>query len=275
MLLPRILSAVVLVPLVLFLVYLGGRPFALLVAIAAAWCVIEYARLMELGGFRPVWPMALAGAVGLAAAPDLPGAHLGGLALAATILGPGVYLLIEGAEPQRVLRDWASTVFGALLVGWPLAQAVSLRTAPGEGAVLWGLPLERGALLVLVVLTCTWASDTAGYAVGRIAGRRPFFANISPRKTREGALAAMTVPGLVGLAWAAPLGWPWVFALVVGGAAGVATVAGDLLESALKRAVGAKDSGALIPGHGGLLDRVDGLLFVLVSTALLTGDVWP
>src|SRR5207237_1382359 len=138
-----------------------------------------------------------------------------------------------------------------------------------------GQSWERGALLVVAALTCTWASDTAAYVVGRLAGRRPFFARVSPKKTLEGAAAGLAGPALVATAWSGPLGWPLPFALVLGLSAGVAATCGDLLESMLKRAVGAKDAGALIPGHGGLLDRVDGLLLVLVAIALLTGQAWP
>jgi phosphatidate cytidylyltransferase len=274
MLVARLASSAVLAPLVLLLVWQGGALFVVLVATTAALGAFELARLLEKGGARPAWPIAMAGAASLAAAPAVPGAHLGALALGLLVLGPGLWLLGEGAPGQRAIYDWSQTTFAGMVVGWPLGQAVALRSASGD-AYWWGREVEIGFLLALVALTCTWASDTGAYAVGRLMGRRPFFPSISPRKSLEGAIAGTLVPCLVGLVWAQPLGWPAVFGMVVGAAAGVATICGDLLESMLKRSVGAKDSGALIPGHGGLLDRIDGLLLALVAVALLTGQVWP
>jgi phosphatidate cytidylyltransferase len=280
MLLARVASAAVLAPAIILVAVQPNRPlFAIVVALAAAWCALEYCRLLEKAGLRPAWPIAVAGAGAMAIAPAA-GAHLGALAFALVLLAPGVYHLAEGAPVERAALEWAQTTFGAAFIGWPLAQAVALRD-DGARVALFEWPLlgwpccDRGALLILAVLTCTWASDTAAYAVGRLAGRRPFFARVSPKKTLEGALAGLLGPALVALAWAGPLGWPLPFAIVLGLAAGVAAICGDLLESMLKRAVGAKDAGALIPGHGGLLDRVDGLLLVLVAFALLTGRAWP
>jgi len=270
----RVASAVVLAPLVLYATWRGGAVYVLLVAFASALGTFELCRLFEKGGFRPAWPIAVAGAAALAAAPATPDAHLGALALGLLVLGPGLYLLGEGAPVQRAVYDWSQSAFAGLVVGWPLGQAVALRWDLGD-VPYWGTVAERGALLVFVALTCTWASDTFAYAVGRLVGRRPFFPLISPRKSLEGAVAGVVAPCVVGMLWAGSLGWPLVFGAVVGASAGVATICGDLLESMLKRSVGAKDSGALIPGHGGLLDRIDGLLLALVAVALLTGQVWP
>jgi phosphatidate cytidylyltransferase len=274
-LLARIASSVVLVPLVLLAVWLGGWPFVAGVALVATWCTLEYARLLERAGYRPAWPVGLASAAAIATAPAVPaGAHLGALALGLAVLGPGVYFVAANAPVDRAPLDWALTTLGSLIVGWPLAQGVALREARLDVVALeW--PAGPGLLLALVALTCTWASDTGAYAAGRLFGRRPFFAAISPRKTAEGAIAGVLAPTAVALAWSGALGWPLVFAAVLGAAAGCAAIAGDLLESALKRAVGAKDAGALIPGHGGLLDRIDSLLLVLVAVALMTGKAWP
>lgn len=274
MLSARLLSAGVLAPLVLFVAWRGGALFVVLVAAAAALGAFELCRLLEKGGARPAWPLAMAGAACLAAAPGAPGTHLGALAIGLLALGPGLWLLGEGAPVERAVYDWSQTTFAGLLTGWPLAQAVGMRWVYSD-ARWWGVEVELGLLLVLVPLTCSWTSDTAAYVAGRLVGRRPFFARISPRKSMEGAVAGVLAPCLVGAAWASPLGWPLIFGAVVGAAAGVATICGDLLESMLKRSVGAKDSGTLIPGHGGLLDRIDGLLLALVAVALMTSQVWP
>src|SRR5689334_7942502 len=187
MLLARVASAAVLAPLIHWVGLAAPRPlFVAVAALAAAWCALEYCRLLEKAGLRPAWPLAAVGAAALAAAPAAGASHLGALALALIALGPGVYYLAEGAPLERAALDWAQTTLGGILMGWPLAQAVALRS-DGSAVALFGLPLERGALLVVAALTCTWASDTAAYAVGRVAGRRPFFARVSPKKTLEGA----------------------------------------------------------------------------------------
>jgi phosphatidate cytidylyltransferase len=271
----RVASALVLAPLVVLVTAWAPLPiFATVVAVAAAWCSFEYCRLLEKAGLRPAWPIAVASAAAVAVSPAAPGAHLGALALGLAILGPGVYLLAEAAPIERAVNDWAYTLLGAAMIGWPLAQAVALRAAVGD-ASLFGWGTSRGALLVLVALTCTWASDSAAYFAGRLFGRRPFFARISPKKTLEGAAAGLIGAAVVAVVWSGSLGWPVAFALVVGLSVGAAAICGDLLESMLKRAVGAKDAGAIIPGHGGLLDRLDSLLLALVAVALLTGEAWP
>lgn len=274
-LLARIGSAFVLVPVVLLAVWAGGWPFVAGIALVAVWCTLEYARLLERAGYRTAWPVGLLASAAIATAPAVPAAtHLGALALALAIFGPGLYFLVAGVPVDRTPVDWALTTLGSLVLGWPLAQGVAMREPQIDVLVLeW--PAGPGLMLGLVALTCTWGSDTAAYVVGRLLGRRPFFASISPSKTAEGAIAGVLAPVGVALAWSGALGWPFVFAAVLGAVAGCAAIAGDLLESALKRAVGAKDAGSLIPGHGGLLDRVDSLLLVLVAVALMTGRAWP
>jgi phosphatidate cytidylyltransferase len=266
-------SSALLAPVVLALVWLGGPPFVLLAAGAAAWCAFEYCRLVERAGLRPAWPIAVAGAAALAVAPAT-GAHLGALGLVLIVLGPGVYYLADGSPMERAVGDWAHTTLGAALMGLTLAQGVALRLPVDQIAWPPNWP-DEGALRFLAAMTCTWASDSFAYVGGRLFGRRPFFPAVSPKKTREGAIAGVLAATIVALLWARPLGWPLVFAAVVGASAGVVATIGDLLESMLKRAVGAKDSGNLIPGHGGLLDRVDGLLLALLAVAILTGKVWP
>ncbi|MBM3494326.1 MAG: hypothetical protein FJX72_08405, partial [Armatimonadetes bacterium] len=139
---------------------------------------------------------------------------------------------------------------------------------------VWGRPAIEGAdvgfLVVLLVLSTVWATDSAAYFVGRAVGSVPLSPNLSPKKTVEGAIGGFVAAVIVGavlghtLLGRAVLGW-WIGAL-----AGVAGQLGDLFESALKRELKIKDFGSIIPGHGGVLDRFDSLLFVAPVVWLLT-----
>lgn len=147
-------------------------------------------------------------------------------------------------------------------IGLLFSSFVLVRGLPGRLVVPPLGAADRGAWLMLFVSACVWATDTFAYLVGRALGRRKLALSLSPGKTIEGALGgllgAVLVGGLLGL-W---IGLPPVHGLAVGAIAGVIGQVGDLFESALKREIGIKDFGAIIPGHGGALDRFDSLLFV-------------
>jgi phosphatidate cytidylyltransferase len=171
------------------------------------------------------------------------------------------------------LKDYlaatSATLFGILYIGLSLSCLVPIRFATQSfgGDVMVGMghvpALSAGSLLLLLLFLAIWAGDICAYLVGRPLGRTPFFARISPRKTWEGALA-----GLAGslLAAGAFAHWLWKtadFKTVMLLAAWIAVVGqiGDLVESAIKRGANQKDSGTLLPGHGGFLDRIDSLIF--------------
>ena len=274
MLQARLASAAVLAPVVIVATWAGGLVFAAMVALTAAWCAIEFCGLLTRGGYRPARVIIVLGALLLVAAPTFPGYRLGSVALGLIVIGPGLYVLWRRDPLREGLANWAQSSLAATIVGWTLSQGIVLRMASGD-ATIFGFASSRGLALALVALTCTWISDTAAYAVGRMIGKHPFFPAISPRKSIEGAIGGIIAPLIVGMIWANMLEWSLVFGALLGGVAGVAAIAGDLLESMLKRAVGVKDAGAIIPGHGGLLDRVDSLLLVLVAVAIMTGEVWP
>ena len=162
----------------------------------------------------------------------------------------------------------ASTVLGVFYVGFAFSWVIPLRF--GDPAVGWHLIV----LLFLVV----WAGDIFAYAVGRLAGRIPLAKTISPKKTVEGAVAGLVGGILVGWGFSH---WFWKTGdektvILIAGMVALAGQAGDLVESALKRAANLKDSGAILPGHGGLLDRIDSLLFAAPTLWLVwhLKDFW-
>jgi len=254
----RIAVAVVGIPIVVAMVLLGGwvwAGFVALVALGGAW---EYRALVARKGVR-VQPEG----IGLLAValPILAAAWANYFAVLGVVVLVGV-LLVWAWElargPEMALLSTAATLAGALYIGAPLGTLVALRVWE-HVVVADGIP---GAA-VLVLLAVIWLADTAAYAVGRRWGRRPLAPRSSPKKTWEGAVACW---GTATLAF--PLLGSFVFTgsplwelLGVGTLIGVVMQLGDLAESQLKRDAGVKDSSALLPGHGGILDRVDSLLF--------------
>lgn len=198
------------------------------------------------------------------------------IAIAAAIVVIPLPLLFDRAGNPGVVEGWALAVAGSFYLGLPIAAAIGLRAHPGEIGAAWlaeaadlasiGWPASpRGLAWVLVAIVVTWVADSGAFLVGKTAGRTRLAPRISPNKTVEGALG-----GLLGAVLAAVV-LDTVLGLDLGGAAAglvgallaVLGQLGDLAESLLKRQAGVKDSGAAIPGHGGVLDRIDGLLVVL------------
>lgn len=241
----RLLSALLLVPVALASVWLGGWSFALLVIGALATMAWEWGRL----GPEPATAVAATLAAAL-----LPGFAV--IVLMSGQLSQALALLAIGAAIAAALTAAARVqgvdhvALGVVYLGLPAVALVWLENRP-----------EVGASLVAWLLAVVWATDICAYAVGRTVGGAKLAPRISPGKTWAGLFGAMVGAGLTGAVIGAALGgWPFLAGLL-GAALAVVAQAGDLFESALKRRRGVKDSSHLIPGHGGVLDRVDGLLF--------------
>lgn len=272
MLRTRALSAALLVPPLLAALWLGLPAIAVVLAVAAALGAGECFRLLHAAGWPTLRAFGAILAVGLVLEAALRPYTEGGLLLVGIGLALAAVDAFGRRDPREGLQAWAATVFGALYVGqlgFVLTLANAAPAVP-DGATLAWLGAARGWILLLVL--GVWSYDTGAYLVGRRFGRRRFLQHLSPSKTLEGlagGLAACTV--VTGLLLAG-LGQAWPGAVVLGPLLGLAAQAGDLAESMLKRAAGAKDSGTLIPGHGGILDRVDSFLFAapVVTLYVLT-----
>jgi phosphatidate cytidylyltransferase len=275
----RTLSALVIVPVVAAAIALGGVGIGIIAVLLALVAARETERLLSLAGRPVIRHGVVAGAAVLvmaAAVPAILGSHLLGRPAAALDLAARVKA-IDGVslvgvvavglavaafarrDPAAGFAAWSATLFGALYVG--LLGAVAIL------ATLWtDLPSFERVILperrwILVLVAGVWSFDTGAYLVGRAIGRRPFLPWISPKKTVEGVLGGLVVAtaavALVLVATSDNLRE----ALVLGPLLGAAAQAGDLAGSLLKRAAGVKDSGSLLPGHGGILDRIDSILF--------------
>jgi len=258
----RATSAAILVPVLLIVVGIGGYVLAAAVAVVTVLAGREAFALLDRAGHPalPVFGAVLALTIVLdSAVPDL--LEGSGLLLFAVGLVAVAAAAFTRPDPRDGLSTWMATVFGAAYVGL-LAFVVRLGhaapTVPGT-APLAPLGAERGWILLLIL--AVWAYDTGAYLIGKRFGRRRFLSHLSPSKTYAGLIGGLVAATVVVGAMLAGLGQPPWHALVLGPLAGLAAQAGDLAESMLKRAAGAKDSGTLIPGHGGMLDRVDSFLF--------------
>ncbi len=249
----RIVVGAAALPGVLGLVWLGGNWMFALVLATTALALHEFFSVT-----RPLRPLVLAGYAGAAAA--LLGARLGGLdwMLGGFLATFAFAFVLEAMVSTRQSATVAlgSTVLGTAWIALGLGHALLLRDIP-----------EDGRLAVLTLLLAVWGSDTAAYFVGIVFGRHKLTPVLSPGKTWEGfvagTIAAVFIVFVALYKQGFLDGWR---SLVLGGAIALAAPAGDLFESLLKRDMQVKDTGRLLAGHGGVLDRIDSVLFAVVAS---------
>ncbi|MGZ3297577.1 MAG: phosphatidate cytidylyltransferase [Asticcacaulis sp.] len=247
-LLLRITSAVVLIAIALAVTALGSWYFLVLVSIGVALLCIEWGIMAA-----PNTAGRMSVAVALAALGGLFVAWLEHPVLAVLILLFGA--LCAGLFAYRLKSAWADAAYGVMYIGTPAL------------VLLWLRNTAHGLDWVMFAFLIAWAADSAAFLVGRMIGGPKLWRRYSPNKTWSGFAGGM-IAGMLTAATLADLTHLFkhdTSASFVGLLTALATMAGDLWESALKRRFGVKDAGSLIPGHGGLLDRVDGLMFAIVA----------
>jgi phosphatidate cytidylyltransferase len=290
----RVAFGVVAAPIAVAIVLYGGAALAALLAIASAIAAWEFFRLARATGLTPLDDVGIviAGLTPLVVHARFlglyePGSSIGVLSLAAIVLLAVLALTIwiRGVA-EKPIGAVSTTIFGAAYTGGMLSFGYAIRYhdyafAPASislGRSTFGL--ASGGLLLLLPVLATWASDTGAYAVGRTMGRHKLLPSVSPGKTIEGSVGGLL--GSVFVTWlltrwllrpAAHLDFRWapVGVILFGAMVSAVGQVGDLAKSLLKRDAGVKDSSTLIPGHGGVLDRVDSLLFVLPVSYVLFG----
>jgi phosphatidate cytidylyltransferase len=253
----RFVSGALLIPLVSIPAYLGGTLYFVLILAIGTMAAYEYDELMRNGGYRParLWGVILI--LLLLADAAFPGNGIirNGLPLFVMLT---LAVLLRAQDLTGALINWALMLAGGLYIGVLLAQFIVLRE------------LEYGLWLSAMAGFTTWASDSFALVFGLRFGRHRFAPRISPKKSWEGAIGGGAAGLLVGTIWgyftlpSIAVYHVFILSLLIV----VSGMLGDLAESLIKRQVGAKDAGGLIPGHGGVLDRIDSMMFAFPLTAL-------
>ncbi len=260
----RLLTALWGIPLVILAVWFADPLpwFTVLAAVAGLLAVVEFYRVT--GVFKAL-PLAVCGLVLTLLFIIYPhldfdiNVSLISLLLTAAVVLPMI-LMIFLPKQEGLFRSWAWTLTGVLYIGWLISYLVALRLIPDT----MGFP-HTGRNFVFLALFCTFGSDTAAYFIGKAFGKHKLAPSISPGKTWEGAVAGVIGAVIVSLLFIfdTPFQLPTDFILTIILALLISVFGqlGDLAESMLKRGTGVKDSGTLMPGHGGILDRLDSILF--------------
>lgn len=265
----RLASAFVGIPIIVAALWAGAPWLSLLVALLASLGAVEFYRMASLRGARPAVALGVIWALAFVVSGHRDDyvdyqttlVALGGGALALAwhlarrfVPGQAGGEDEEPDSPGDTLVDWGYTAAGAIYTGWTLSLFLRLRA--GDDGLEW----------VLLAVLATFATDTGAFLVGRAIGRTRMAPRISPGKTWEGAVGGWVaaVGATVGLAALLDLPITQAEAIALGALVGVVAQVGDLVESMLKRAADVKDSGTLIPGHGGVLDRLDSVVFAIV-----------
>jgi len=241
----RVLTAAIALPLFILLLLKGtGIQFAILGSLVILAALYEFYSILKQGGIECYTWLGLG---------------LTGFIVCHNVLSQGpafvfvwLYALWDKREPAQVFPSVMGTLLGMFYLGWMLSYAISLRMA-----------FPQGGQLVLWLCAMIWCNDTAAYFTGHAWGRHKLAPRISPGKTIEGGIGGLLASILI--AWLGKILFlgdiSWINITILGVIIGIISQMSDLCESLVKRWAGVKDSGAILPGHGGLLDRIDSLIF--------------
>jgi len=258
----RVITAAIGLPLIVLAIWFGGPwPwFSLLIAAAALAGAFEFYRMANFHIREPLLYLGLLWTLAFVLNPHYTNPNILPIVITATVLASLICLLLRRPR-ENAFRDWAWTIVGALYVGWMLSYWLNLRG------------LDDGRNWVYLAMLTTFANDTGAYFIGRATGKHKLAPAISPAKTWEGAIGGLasavvaaviiaTVLKLISVQVGALFVFGYWQIILLGFLVGLFAQLGDLVESLLKRNMGVKESGNLLPGHGGVLDRFDSLIFV-------------
>jgi phosphatidate cytidylyltransferase len=246
----RILTAVVGLPLLIAIIWFGEPWFTILIAVMAVLGSWEFYRMARQSKIQPITYFGMAWVLFLVISPHCPYPLTTPLLITSAIVISLIWLL-SSSPREQAFTNWAWTMAGVLYIGWMLSYWVELRS------------LEAGKELVFWAMFTTFANDTSAFFVGRAWGKHALAPSISAGKTWEGAIGGLLASIIVSLILSMifPLPFSYWQTALLGCIISLFAQLGDLVESLLKRNTGVKDAGKLIPGHGGILDRLDSLIF--------------
>ncbi|HZX12827.1 MAG TPA: phosphatidate cytidylyltransferase [Thermodesulfobacteriota bacterium] len=262
----RVLTAVVGVPLLYFIFYLGGIPFLILILLLILFGNIELFKLLEAKGIQSERELGIAFSLALGIA-----AYFGHFYFAVVFSFAVIITFLLALRRQDLSNSiiaLSTGLFAIIYIGWFLSHAILLRNIDHNSNLkTYGETVQGhsdvGFFYIFLVVSCTFLNDAGAYFIGRWKGKRKLIPHVSPGKTVEGTvggiISSIITGGVANLIFKAPLEYSWAF--IFGFVIGVVAVFGDLTESLIKRSVEAKDSGGILPGHGGILDRFDSLIF--------------
>jgi len=262
----RVLTAVVGVPLLYFIFYLGGIPFLILILLLILFGNIELFKLLEAKGIQSERELGIAFSLALGIA-----AYFGHFYFAVVFSFAVIITFLLALRRQDLSNSiiaLSTGLFAIIYIGWFLSHAILLRNIDHNSNLKTYVETVQGHsdigfFYIFLVVSCTFLNDTGAYFIGRWKGKRKLIPHVSPGKTLEGTIGGIissAIAAIVGnLIFKSPIEYHWVvlFGLVIG----IVAVLGDLTESLIKRSAEAKDSGGILPGHGGILDRFDSLIF--------------
>jgi phosphatidate cytidylyltransferase len=276
----RVLTAVFGVPVLLFIFYQGGVLFLLLFLLIISVGQFEFFSLLETKGVSSERVFAVLSSVFLAAAAYF--GYLQFLAVFTVLMIIAFVYQFRRQDLSEAMVELGTTLIGIIYLGWFLSHAILLRNLENNSDIknhaetVQGIK-DAGFFYVVFVVACTFLNDTVAYFVGKWKGKKKLIPRISPGKTVEGTIGGIIsstiTGGVMNLIFKSPLEYSWAFSF--GFIIGVVAVFGDLVESLIKRSLGVKDSGGILPGHGGVLDRFDSLIVVFpVSYYLVLLYYW-
>jgi phosphatidate cytidylyltransferase len=258
----RAITAIVGIPIVLAVIWLGGWWAFAAASLMALLAIYELYVMMLHEGYHPIILVSFALSLLFMVAAMLPLQRLflleTGISLALLL---SFSILFFRKKLEGAMVDWSLTMALAIYLGWPMSLMLVVRGYHiGWGAGLW---------LLLTLFGGVWGFDTGAFFAGHFWGRHKLAPTISPGKTWEGIFGGLIFSIIAAILFTTlPLGVPWYLAMVLGVLIGVAAALGDLAESLIKRQTHVKDSGQFFPGHGGVLDRIDSLLFAILVIAI-------
>lgn len=271
----RLLTAAVGLPLILLVLYLGGIFFLLFIIAIMIISTIEYFGIIGESKFRPNKILIIIGCIAIGLGAYTCSFIMMLLFTAAVMIF--MILQLRSEDFSDSIKKAGMAIFPLVYLGWFLSHGILLRNISYDTAVLEyskdTLGLQNpGFFFMVIVFACTFLNDTGAYFTGKNLGKRKLSPSISPGKTVEGTIGGLVISVIAAyvfnLIFSSPLTMGWV--LIYGVSIGVASIFGDLVESSIKRGGGVKDSGGIVPGHGGVLDRFDSFFLVFPVAYYLT-----